>query len=145
MEAWIGWLFARRRQIRATAICHFRRHADALAQRRMRMDGLANVHGIRAHLDSQRDLADHAAAQDLAVAVGLGRIVERQLGHTLVAAVGDAMSPMVKMCDTLVRIWISTLKKPRSVTATPAFSAAIFLPLGLDHPKALRGRCGGKR
>jgi len=31
----------------------------------------------------------------------------------------------------LVRLWISTLMKPRSVTATPALSAAIFLPLGL--------------
>ena len=55
---------------------HFRRHADALAQRRMRVDGLADVHCVRTHLDSQRDLsdhvarvgADHATAQDLAVA-----------------------------------------------------------------------------
>jgi hypothetical protein len=41
------------------------------------------------------------------------------------------MSPMAKMCGTLVRIWMSTLMKPRSVTATPALSAAIFLPLGV--------------
>jgi hypothetical protein len=32
---------------------------------------------------------------------------------------------------TLVRIWMSTSMKPRSVTATPAFSALIFLPLGV--------------
>ena len=44
------------------------------------MDGLANVHRVGAHLDGQCDLADHvarmranhAAAQDLAMAVGLG-------------------------------------------------------------------------
>ena len=57
---------------------HLRRHAYAFAQRRMRMDGLADVYRISAHLDGQRNLAnhvarmraDHAAAQDLAVAVG---------------------------------------------------------------------------
>ena len=41
------------------------------------------------------------------------------------------MSPMAKMCGTLVRNWMLTLMKPRSVTATPALSAAIFLPLGV--------------
>ena len=59
---------------------HFRRHADALAQRGVGVDGLANVHAVRPHLNSQCNLADHvarvgadhAAAQDLAVAVGLG-------------------------------------------------------------------------
>ena len=34
-------LFARRRQIGAAPMRHFRRHADALAQRGMRMDRLA--------------------------------------------------------------------------------------------------------
>ena len=69
-------LLARRRHIRAAAMRHFRRHADALAQRRMRVDGLADVDSVRTHLDGQGDLADHvarmradhAAAQDLAVA-----------------------------------------------------------------------------
>ena len=59
---------------------HFRRHADGLAQRGVRVNRLANIHRIRAHLNRQRDLTDHvarvrahhAAAQDLAVAVGLG-------------------------------------------------------------------------
>jgi hypothetical protein len=32
-----------------------------LAQRRMRMDGLADIHRVGAHLDRQRDLADHVA------------------------------------------------------------------------------------
>ena len=57
---------------------HFCRHADAFAQRGVRVDGLADVHGVCAHLDGQRNLsdhvarvcADHAAAEDLAVAVG---------------------------------------------------------------------------
>ncbi len=55
---------------------HFRRHANALAQRRMWMDGLANIHRVGAHLDRQGHFADHvtrvradlAAAPDLAVA-----------------------------------------------------------------------------
>jgi hypothetical protein len=34
------------------------------------------------------------------------------------------------MCGTLVRIWMSTGTKPRSVTFTPAASAPIFLPFG---------------
>jgi len=59
---------------------HFRRHADAFAQRGVRVDGLPDVHGVGTHLDGQRDLADHvarvgadhAAAQDFAVAMGLG-------------------------------------------------------------------------
>ena len=32
---------------------HFRRHADALAQRGVGVDGLADVHRIGAHLDGQ--------------------------------------------------------------------------------------------
>lgn len=38
---------------------------------------------------------------------------------------------MAKMCGMLVCVWISTLMTPRSVTATPALFAAIFLPLGV--------------
>ena len=57
---------------------HLRRHADALAQRGVRVNGLADVHRIRAHFYSERNLtnhvarvrADHAAAQVLAVAGG---------------------------------------------------------------------------
>ena len=64
---------------------HLRRHANAFAQRGVRVDGFADVHGVCAHLDSQRDLAnhvarvgtDHAAAQDFAVAVGLGAVVKQ--------------------------------------------------------------------
>ena len=49
----------------------------------------------------------------------------------LCASIGwPTMSPIAKMCGTLVRIWMSTGMKPRSVTATPALSAPIFLPFG---------------
>ena len=58
---------------------HFRRHADAFAQRRMRVNGFANIDCVRAHFNGQRNLADHvarvgadhAAAKNLAVAVCL--------------------------------------------------------------------------
>ena len=57
---------------------HLGGHTNALAQRGVRVNRLADVHRISAHLDGQRNLADHvarmradhAAAQDLAVAVG---------------------------------------------------------------------------
>jgi hypothetical protein len=56
---------------------HLSRHANALAQRGVRVNGFANVHRVSAHLNSQSDLADHvagvradhAAFQDLAVAM----------------------------------------------------------------------------
>ena len=40
---------------------HFRRHANTFAHRGVGVDGFANVHRVRAHLDSQRDLANHVA------------------------------------------------------------------------------------
>src|SRR5690242_5037546 len=50
----------------------------------------------------------------------------------LCASIGcPTMSPIAKMCGTLVRICASAGMKPRSVTVTPAFSAAMRLPLGL--------------
>ena len=59
---------------------HLRRHADGFPKSRIRMNRLADVDGIRTHLNGQRDLAnhvarvraDHAAAQNLAVAVRFG-------------------------------------------------------------------------
>jgi hypothetical protein len=55
---------------------HLRCHANAFAQRGVWVDGFADVHRVSAHLDGQSNLAnhvarvraDHAAAQDLAVA-----------------------------------------------------------------------------
>ena len=68
------------RQVRAATVRDFCRHADAFAQRGVGVDGFADVHSVCAHLDGQSDLANHvarvrahhAAAENLAVAVGLG-------------------------------------------------------------------------
>ena len=76
---------------------HLRRHANAFAQRRVRMNSLANVHSVCAHLNGQSDLAnhvarvcaDHATAEDFAVAVGFGAVVKQQFGHAFVAAIGN--------------------------------------------------------
>ena len=76
---------------------HFRRHADGFAQRGMRMNRLADVYGISPHLNRQGNFAnhvarvgaDHAAAQNLAVAVGFGGIIKQQLGDTFIAAIGN--------------------------------------------------------
>lgn len=57
--------------------------------------------------------------------------------HRLVCQHGwPTMSPVAKMWGTLARIWISTETMPRSVTATPALSAATVLPLSV-RPTAL--------
>ena len=75
---------------------HFRRHADAFAQRRMRVNRLADVHRICTHLNRQRNLAnhvasmgtDHATAQDFAVAMRFRGIIKQQLGNAFIAAIG---------------------------------------------------------
>ena len=79
---------------------YFRRHANAFAQRRMRVNGFANVYGISAHLDGKCNLANHvarmcahnAATQNLAVAMRFVGVVKQQLGETFVAAIGDGAS-----------------------------------------------------
>ena len=56
---------------------HLSRHANGFTQRRVRVNRLADVHGIRTHFNRQRNLAnhvsriraDHAAAQHFPVAV----------------------------------------------------------------------------
>jgi hypothetical protein len=68
------------------------RHADAFAQGRVRVDGLADVDFVGAHLDGERDLADQVAgvrADDAAADDCVGLLREQQLGEALVAAVGD--------------------------------------------------------
>src|SRR5664279_5720730 len=83
---------SRRRQVGAGPLERFGSEADRFAQRRVRMDRLADVDRVGAHLDRQRDLADHVAgvrADDAAADDGVGRLVEEQLGEAFVAAVGD--------------------------------------------------------
>src|SRR5437660_11598914 len=82
----------RRRQIGDEPCRELGAQADALAQRRMRMDGVAHVLDVGAHLDGEADLRDQlagvlphdAAADDAQV----GFVVE-ELGETLLAAVGE--------------------------------------------------------
>ena len=88
---------SRRRQIRTTPMRHFRRHTNALAQRRMRMNRLADIDCIGTHLDGKCNLANHvagvgayhAAAENLVVAVGFIAVVRQQLGHAFIPAVGN--------------------------------------------------------
>ena len=47
------------------------------------------------------------------------------------ASAGPTISPIAKMCGTLVRICLSVAMKPRSSTCTPARSAPMRSPLGV--------------
>ena len=74
---------------------HLCRQTDALAQRGVPVNRLVNVHRVCAHLDGQRDLAQHvtgvgaddAAAQDLAVAMGFRAVVEQEFAKAFGAPV----------------------------------------------------------
>ena len=76
---------------------HLRRHADAFAKRRMRVNRLADVHRICTHLDGQRNLANHVArmranhatTENFAVAMRFWGIIKQQLGDTFIAAIGN--------------------------------------------------------
>ena len=76
---------------------NLRRHTDTLTQRGVRVNRLADVDAIGTHLDGQSHFtnhvagmrADHAAAQDLAVAIRLRTVVKQQLGDTYVTAIGN--------------------------------------------------------
>src|SRR5688572_9943 len=60
-----GWslrLLALRRQIRAGAVGDFSRHSDRLAQRRMRMNRLADVDRVGPHFNCERNLTDQIAS-----------------------------------------------------------------------------------
>ena len=130
-------LLLARRQVGAGAVRDLGGHADRFAQRRMRVDRLADVHRVRAHLDGQRDLADHvagvraddAAAEDLAVAVGLGGIVEQQLREAFVAAVGDRPAR----------------GRPREQALLNLDALRLGLVLGQTHPRHFRIGVGHAR
>ena len=61
------------------------------------MNRLPDIHRIRAHLNGQCHFAnhvasmgaDHAAAQDLAVAMSFRAVVKQQLGDAFVTAIGN--------------------------------------------------------
>ena len=75
----------------------------------MRVNRLTNIYRIRAHLNGQCDLADHvarmgadhAAAQDFAVAVGFRAVIKQQLGDTFVAAIGNRTTRRIPRKQTL--------------------------------------------
>ena len=77
-----------------------RRHADALSQRGVGVNGFADIHRVCAHLNSECTVANHvacmgahdAAAQNLAVAMGLRAVVKQEFGETLVSAIGNGAS-----------------------------------------------------
>ena len=78
-EVWKDNLLSRRRQVSTAAMRHFGSHANRFPERGVRMNRLADIDRVGAHLDRQRHLADHvasvradhAATQDLPVAMGL--------------------------------------------------------------------------
>ena len=88
-------LLLHRRQIGTRPVRHFRRHADALAERRVRVDDLADIDRVAAHLDGQRHLADRVAGRgvdDGAAEAAVRLVVEDQLGESVVATVGNRAS-----------------------------------------------------
>ena len=71
---------------------HFGGHADAFAQCGVRVDGFANVHAVRTHLNRQGNLANHVArmgADNAAAQDAVGLRIKQQLGKALVAAIGN--------------------------------------------------------
>src|SRR5438128_751759 len=70
----------------------FRRHSDGLAECRVRVNGLADVGRLAAHLDRKADFADEVPcmrADDAAADDAVRRGIEQQFSEALVAAVGD--------------------------------------------------------
>ncbi|WP_240535794.1 hypothetical protein [Bradyrhizobium sp. STM 3809] len=68
------------------------RHADRFAERRMRMDGLADIDRLATRLDAEPDRTDPIAGRgsdDAAADDAVGRRIKQQLGKALVAAIGD--------------------------------------------------------
>ncbi len=82
---------------------HFCRQADALPQRRMRVNRLADVHRVCAHLDGQRDLAQHvarvgtddAAAQNFAVATASTAVSQSSFWAVIKQEFGEAFGAPV--------------------------------------------------
>ena len=81
---------------------YFRRHANTLVQRGVRVNGFAYVYCVCSHLDSESNLADHAAAKDFSVAVGFGAVVKQQFDHAFVTAISYDLNVYVDetaICD----------------------------------------------
>ena len=73
---------------------HLGGHPDALAQRGVRVNRLADVHRV-------------GATEDLAVAMGFGAVTKQKWGDTLIAAVGNGAArgrPRLQTLRTLVAL-----------------------------------------
>jgi hypothetical protein len=69
-----------RREVGADALEHFGRHADGFRERRVRVNGLADVDGIAPHLDCEAHFADQIArmrADDSAAEEAMIALVEQ--------------------------------------------------------------------
>ena len=87
-----GLLLLRDVEVRDGAVEDFRRHAHRLAERGMRMDGVADVGDLAAHLDRQRGLGDQVArvhADDAGADDAMTGFVEDQLGEAFGTAEAD--------------------------------------------------------
>src|SRR2546421_12868334 len=76
---WPPLLLLRGRQIGADALEHFGRHPHAFAESRMRVNCLADVGGIAAHLDRKAHFADQVTglrADDAAADAAMRGLVE---------------------------------------------------------------------
>jgi hypothetical protein len=90
-------MFLRQIEISNRALEGLGCHADGLGERRVRVDGEANILGVGAHLDRQRGLGnevacvgpDNSAADD-----PVGIFVEQHLGDALVAAEAERASAL---------------------------------------------------
>ena len=81
------WPAVRRWNVRASAVGNFGGHADGFAQGRVRVNGLADVDRVAAHLDGQTDFADHVAsirADDGTADDAMRFGIEDQLGKAVV-------------------------------------------------------------
>src|SRR6185369_11351844 len=95
-SSWVMRLFLPwRRQIGAHALERFGRQTHRFGERRMWMNGAADVDRVCTHLDRERDLADQVAcmgADDAPADDPVRRVVEQELREAFVAAVGDGAS-----------------------------------------------------
>ena len=101
-------------------------------ERRMRMDRLADVDRIAAHLDREAHFADQVAgvrADDAAADAAMRRFVEQQLGEAFVAAVGDR----------------AARRRPREHRLAVLDALLLALVLGEPGPRDLRIGVGDRR
>ena len=93
---------------------HFRRHANGFAKGWMRLDGFANVHAVRTHLNGQGNLAnhvarmgaDHATAQDLAVAPASMAVSKSNIArrYRLLSVLNQSQGRLLALMTTIMAL-----------------------------------------